>query len=59
MSLAVFDISNPVVNDVPIEQAIEMSSGIISHPLPFKCHITPRSSKAEALILTADSHSTT
>jgi len=59
MSLAVFDISKPVVNDVPIEQAIEMSSGIISHPLPFKCHITPRSSKAEALILTADSHSTT
>ncbi|KAF9812628.1 hypothetical protein IEO21_06099 [Rhodonia placenta] len=51
MSLAVFDITKPVVDDVIIEPAVEMSSGIISHPLPFQCSIKPRSAKAESLIL--------
>jgi len=51
MSLAVFDISKPMIDGQPMEQVVEMTSGVISHPMPFKCSIIPRSAKAEALII--------
>jgi len=50
MSLAVFDISKCVENGVVVEPSEERTSGIISHPKPFKCSIKPRSAKALALI---------
>ncbi|KAL4249483.1 cytochrome P450 family protein [Abortiporus biennis] len=52
MSLSVFNVSKAkdeqgnVITPIP-----ESTSGTISHPKPFKCSITPRNSKAEALIL--------
>ncbi|KDQ64911.1 hypothetical protein JAAARDRAFT_188186 [Jaapia argillacea MUCL 33604] len=53
MMLAVFNISkavDPVTGKV-FEPAAEFSSGgNVVHPKPFKCSITPRSSKAEELI---------
>ncbi|KAG6895218.1 hypothetical protein C0992_002520 [Termitomyces sp. T32_za158] len=33
-----------------IEPSLEISSGLLCKPLPFKCSITPRSKKAEGLI---------
>ncbi|KAG1747302.1 cytochrome P450 [Suillus lakei] len=50
MSLAVFDISKVVENHVEITPEVDPSSGMISHPKPFKCSIKPRSAKAIALI---------
>ncbi|KAH8115962.1 cytochrome P450 [Phellopilus nigrolimitatus] len=37
-------------NGVPITPSEEYTSSIIRHPKPFKCRITPRSEKMEALI---------
>nr|BAL05080.1 cytochrome P450 [Phanerodontia chrysosporium] len=54
MVLATFDISKAVENGKVIEPEVEYTSGTISHPKPFKCTIKPRSTKAEALILSAD-----
>ncbi|KAJ3510174.1 hypothetical protein NMY22_g16051 [Coprinellus aureogranulatus] len=45
--LAVFDISKP---DVVDQEFGKYSSGLISHPLPFKIKIVPRSKEAEGLI---------
>lgn len=45
--LAVFDISKPDVED---NEFGKYSSGLISHPLPFKLKIVPRSKEAEAWI---------
>ncbi|KAG1815026.1 cytochrome P450 [Suillus subaureus] len=50
MSLAVFDVSKVVENGVEITPEIDPSSGLISHPKPFKCSIEARSDKAFALI---------
>ncbi|KAG1840822.1 cytochrome P450 [Suillus subalutaceus] len=50
MSLAVFDVSKVVENGVEITPEIDPSSGLISHPKPFKCSIEARSDKALALI---------
>ncbi|THH08950.1 hypothetical protein EW145_g2357 [Phellinidium pouzarii] len=38
----------------PIPAALDPSSGLISHPDPFKCSVTARSAQAEALIHQAD-----
>ena len=49
--LAVFNIGKAVdENGKDIEPRIEMKAGIISHPVPFKCRITPRSKEHEELI---------
>ncbi|KAF9260384.1 cytochrome P450 [Marasmius fiardii PR-910] len=51
MSLAVFDIRPEVGEDgEPIIPEHENTSGTISHPVPFKFRIKPRSQKALALI---------
>ncbi|KAG2153775.1 cytochrome P450 [Suillus bovinus] len=50
MSLAVFDISKIVENGVEHTPEVDFSSGLVSHPKPFKCSIKPRSAKAIALI---------
>jgi len=50
MSLAVFDITKAVENGVEIRPMVDSTPGTISHPVPFKCSIKPRSSKATALI---------
>ncbi|KAF8961871.1 cytochrome P450 [Flammula alnicola] len=51
MSLAVFDITKISKDGVITEPVHEQITGTISHPKPFKCSITPRSSKAAELIL--------
>jgi len=49
--LATFDIRHAVdKHGRVIEAKLEASSGIISHPAPFKCSITPRSEQARQLI---------
>jgi len=50
MSLAVFDISKYVENGVIVEPVHENTTGVISHPKPFRCSIRPRSQKAVSLI---------
>ncbi|KAJ7283455.1 cytochrome P450 [Mycena rebaudengoi] len=54
MSLAVFDISKCVENGQIIEPLNDRTTGTISHPMPFRCSIKPRSEKAIELIQAAD-----
>ncbi|KAJ3552902.1 hypothetical protein NM688_g3907 [Phlebia brevispora] len=54
MSLATLDITTAIVNGKKIIPVAEACTGTISHPKPFKCTIRPRSSRAEALILSDD-----
>jgi cytochrome P450 len=49
-SLAVFNIGKPVENGNVVEQAVEFQPGIISHPVPYKADIKPRSPEHEKLI---------
>ncbi|WYZ44616.1 hypothetical protein EsH8_VII_001052 [Colletotrichum jinshuiense] len=53
-SLAVFNISKPVVDGKPVEPAIKFTPGVISHPEPFDTSIKPRSSHHEKLIRTIE-----
>ncbi|KAJ7123429.1 cytochrome P450 [Mycena epipterygia] len=48
--LAVFKISKAQVNGACIEPRLGQSTGTISHPLPFKCSVEPRSGRALELI---------
>ncbi|KAG6895757.1 hypothetical protein C0993_009239 [Termitomyces sp. T159_Od127] len=49
--LATFTLSKAVDEDgYIIEPSREYNSGLISHPLPFKCTIRPRSTEAASLI---------
>ncbi|KAF8134338.1 cytochrome P450 [Boletus edulis] len=50
ISLAVFSISKDVVDGVEVTPRVDFTSGTISHPKPFRCRITARSAKAEALM---------
>ncbi|KAH7889001.1 cytochrome P450 [Phlebopus sp. FC_14] len=50
MSLSVFKVLRYVENGVAIIPEVIMQEGTVSHPKPFKCRITPRSSKVEAII---------
>ncbi|KAF9569422.1 cytochrome P450 [Agrocybe pediades] len=54
MSLAVFDVSKCVENGIVVEPVHDNTTGTISHPVPFKCCVKPRSEKAISLIM-ADS----
>ncbi|KIJ61617.1 hypothetical protein HYDPIDRAFT_115784 [Hydnomerulius pinastri MD-312] len=56
MVLAVFEISKAIENGKEVEPDQDRTTGTISHPLPFKCSIKPRSSKAAALVLEELSH---
>ncbi|KAH8830592.1 cytochrome P450 [Flagelloscypha sp. PMI_526] len=49
-SLAVFEISNVIENGRPIPLVHGNTPGTISHPVPFKCAIRPRSPQAVSLI---------
>ncbi|EKM60777.1 uncharacterized protein PHACADRAFT_133539 [Phanerochaete carnosa HHB-10118-sp] len=51
MILAVFDIQKVVEDGKVATPDFAFGTGAVSHPLPFKCAIKPRSKKAEALIL--------
>ncbi|KAG1789013.1 uncharacterized protein HD556DRAFT_826475 [Suillus plorans] len=50
MSLAAFDISKVVENDVEITSEVESLPGVASHPKPFKYSIKPRSATALGII---------
>jgi len=54
MSLAVFNTTPPVENGKPVPPVARLASGVISHPMPYKCNIKPRSAKAKSLILAAN-----
>ena len=49
-TLATFKITKVVENGEEIEPVAEMLPGIISHPVPFKTNISPRSPKHAQLI---------
>jgi len=48
--LAAFDISPAVKNGVPVMPSGNFMDGIISHPEPFECTITPRNASVVALL---------
>ncbi|KAF8868343.1 cytochrome P450 [Infundibulicybe gibba] len=49
--LAVFNITAPLdKNGQPVRLKPEMTSGLLSYPVPFDCDISPRSATAESLI---------
>lgn len=49
--LSVYDIKPGLdENGKEVEVSTEVTSGVLSYPLPFKCRITPRSKAAEQLI---------
>ncbi|KAF8868016.1 hypothetical protein CPB84DRAFT_1697701, partial [Gymnopilus junonius] len=49
--LMTFEISKAVDgNGVPIEPSVEYHSGMMCHPLPFKCTLKPRTNDTEELI---------
>ncbi|KAJ5665051.1 uncharacterized protein N7477_007499 [Penicillium maclennaniae] len=53
-SLAVFKISKPIENGVEVDIKPEFQPGVISHPVPCKLQITPRSAAHEELILAVE-----
>ncbi|KAJ5109988.1 hypothetical protein N7532_002633 [Penicillium argentinense] len=51
-TLAVFDIRKPIGNDgKEVESPVDFTPGIISHPVPYTCRITPRSKEHRQLII--------
>ncbi|KAF9237437.1 cytochrome P450 [Melanogaster broomeanus] len=50
MSLSVLDILRQVEDGVEIVPKLDVTGGTVSHPKPFKCRITSRSTKAETLL---------
>lgn len=53
-SLAVFNVSKAVENGHEVDVQPEFQAGVISHPLPWKYNITPRSAEHEALVLSVE-----
>lgn len=53
-SLAVFNVTKAVENDKEVEVKPEFQAGVISHPVPWKFNITPRSSAHKDLILSVE-----
>lgn len=53
-SLAVFQISKPVENGVEVDLKAEFQPGVISHPVPCKLQVVPRSAPHEKLILAVE-----
>lgn len=51
-TLAVFDVKKPLGKDgKEIEPPQDFTPGIISHPIPYKCRIIPRTEEHEQLIV--------
>lgn len=53
-SLAVFNVTKAVENGKEVDFKAEFQAGVISHPLPWKFDIKPRSPAHEALILSVE-----
>ena len=53
-SLAVFNVTKAVKDDKEVEVKPEFQAGVISHPVPWKFDITPRSVHHEALVLSVE-----
>ncbi|KAJ5994575.1 hypothetical protein N7451_010299 [Penicillium sp. IBT 35674x] len=53
-SLAVFNISKPVENGVEVDLKAAFQPGVISHPVPCKLQVVPRSAPHEELILAVE-----
>ncbi|KAJ6627486.1 cytochrome P450 [Mycena sp. CBHHK59/15] len=51
MSLAVFDVGKCVEGGRVVEPVNDKTTGTISHPVPFRCTIKPRSERAVQLIM--------
>ncbi|KAI0280074.1 cytochrome P450 [Russula brevipes] len=52
--LSVFDIEKVTINGVVQEPKHEFTSGVLTHPKPFKSTLKPRSAKAESLVRALD-----
>ncbi|KAF9738883.1 hypothetical protein PMIN02_001195 [Paraphaeosphaeria minitans] len=53
-SLAVFEVRKAVEGGREVEPKVEFEPGAISHPMPFKCDIRPRSGEHERLVREAE-----
>lgn len=53
-TLAVFDVEKLVENGKVVEPEIRFEPGMVSHPVPYRISITPRSKVHEALIKAAE-----
>jgi cytochrome P450 len=53
-TLAVFNITKPIENGKVVEPKVAFEPGVLSHPLPFKTRVTPRSEKHAELIRKAE-----
>lgn len=53
-SLAVFNIQKVVEDGHEVDPVVEFLPGVISHPVPFKTSVEPRSPQHEALILSIE-----
>lgn len=53
-TLAVFNINKAVENGKEVEVKAEFQAGVISHPVPWKYEITPRTIEHRALILSVE-----
>lgn len=53
-SLAVFNVSKAIENGQEVEVKPEFQAGVISHPVPWKYHIEPRTTEHRALILSVE-----
>lgn len=52
--LAGFKISKPVEKGIEVDVKAEFQPGVISHPVPCKLQVVPRSASHEALILAVE-----
>jgi hypothetical protein len=50
----VFNVTKPVENGVTIEPELKFEPGVVSHPIPYKTSITPRSEKHAQIIKQAE-----
>jgi cytochrome P450 len=53
-SLAVFKIEKPVENGKVVEPGLKFEPGVVSHPVPYKAYISPRSEEHREKIVAAE-----
>jgi hypothetical protein len=53
-ALSVFNVTKPVENGVVIEPELKFEPGVVSHPIPYRASIKPRSEKHTELIKQAE-----
>lgn len=53
-SLAVFNVAKEVENGVEVDVEANFQPGVISHPVPWRYKVTPRSKEHEELILSVE-----